>query len=204
MASFVRYYAIRPWEHSTTIILRKSRRSSDNPIPRIFGGAWCLSRLYEFPPIIQCTPCRFFSKPYHFMVLFIFFVVPPQEKCSSYSCDFSPPRKSSGLDDVSPFRCGHEDVEIDKHGTGICDYPCGGDTDSICGGHLAFSAYAVGEWYIMIPRRHCIRIIHETKCRRSSSSSHGWVTMSLVMFGHFKKVHIIYTLAFLCIMVLAF
>lgn len=46
---------------------------------------------------------------------------------------------------VSPCRCGPEDVKIDKHGAGICDDPCGGDINAICGGNLAFTAYAVGE-----------------------------------------------------------
>lgn len=49
------------------------------------------------------------------------------------------------LNGLSTFRCGQEDVEIDRHGSGICDKPCGGDISSICGGHLAFTAYAVGE-----------------------------------------------------------
>ena len=43
-------------------------------------------------------------------------------------------------------RCGGPSVNVDRHGeSDDCDYPCPGDSEMICGGYLAFSAYEVGE-----------------------------------------------------------
>eukprot|EP00903_Cladosiphon_okamuranus_P010392 g9830.t1 len=41
--------------------------------------------------------------------------------------------------------CGDASTDISQHGTAICDVPCSGDSDTICGGSWAFSAYGSGD-----------------------------------------------------------
>ncbi|CAB1104288.1 unnamed protein product [Ectocarpus sp. CCAP 1310/34] len=37
--------------------------------------------------------------------------------------------------------CGAEGADYDANGAGVCDMPCGGDADEICGGFYAISVY---------------------------------------------------------------
>ncbi|CAM9145257.1 unnamed protein product [Ectocarpus sp. 12 AP-2014] len=37
--------------------------------------------------------------------------------------------------------CGAEGADYDANGAGVCDMPCGGDADEICGGFYAMSVY---------------------------------------------------------------
>lgn len=87
-------------------------------------------------------------------------------------------RNTSSLGGTLRFRCGPEDVEIDKYGTGICDKPCGGDIDLICGGYHAFTAYTVGESY-------------NTPClsTKLGKSSRARAISDIVMFSPFKRLY---------------
>lgn len=42
---------------------------------------------------------------------------------------------------LSKCWCGDSDTDYDKHGEGVCNYPCTGDANEICGGKNAISVY---------------------------------------------------------------